>query len=436
MSRLVELAPHQFAERLRAEGARRAYLVYDPGMRGYHASHPVLRDLAQHLALTEPSAREHEAVFFGVGPTTGALFAVFLHQTTRGQGLGGVRHASYETLDALLRDGLRLSVAMTRRNGLAGLWWGGAAGLVARAEGDAYRDTEHRHRLFGEFGDFVSSLRGCYVASGGAGTTPSDMGAIFGRTRFVTCVPPEHGGSGSPADVTAAGVVCAMEAALEFVGRGGLAGKTVAMQGTGNVGAAMIPRLLARGVARIVASEIAPEQRAALLDTFEGKPVEIRSDSAQDHGIVAEECDVLAPNALGGLLDSKTIPRIRASVVCGAADDPLLEPEWDARTLSDRGITYVPDFVSNRMGSVQCSNEQYGTVNGDVTVRRHLRRDWHGGIYRTTRKLLELASESGSTPLDIACRVADALARHPHPIWGARTRHVVESLVADRWERG
>ena len=225
-----------------------------------------------------------------------------------------------------------------------------------------------------------------------------------------------------------------MEAALEFLDLGSLAGKTVAMQGTGHVGSAMIPMLFERGVARIVASEISAEQRWALESAYEGQPLEIRAAHPGDAEILAEACDILAPNALGAILDPKSIASIRAHIVCGAANNPLVDDERDGRDLHDRGITFVPDFVANRMGIVSCSNEQYGHVSDDPMVHRHLDPSWPGGIHLTVQRVLEAARGSDTTPVAAANRLADELAEEPHPLWGHRSREIIRSLVNSKWE--
>jgi glutamate dehydrogenase/leucine dehydrogenase len=262
------------------------------------------------------------------------------------------------------------------------------------------------------------------------------MAEVFRSTRFATCIPQELGGVGNPSQMTAAGVVCAMEAALDSLELGSLDGKKVAMQGAGNVGTAMIPLLLERGVAQITASEICAEQRSALLSTFEGQPVEVRLVRPGDCAILAEPCDILAPNALGGVLGPKTIPALRTRIVCGSANNQLADERRDDRALWERGITYVPDFVANRMGIVYCANEQYGYVGDDPMIRRHLDRSWPHGIYGTVSRLLESAHASGITPGTAANRLADELAEQPHPIWGYRAADIVESLAADHWEAG
>jgi glutamate dehydrogenase/leucine dehydrogenase len=193
--------------------------------------------------------------------------------------------------------------------------------------------------------------------------------------------------------------------------------------------------LLERGVAQVTASEISAERREALLDRFAGEPVEVRLALPGDHEILGEPCDVLAPCALGGVLGPKEIPLLRTEVVCGAANNQLLDETRDAGALAGRGITYVPDYIANRMGIVYCCNEQYGQVTGDPMVQRHLDREWPQGIHRTTLAVLERARAEGVTPVDAANRLADELAREPHPIFGHRARQIVDSLLADRWEQ-
>ncbi|NRA00365.1 MAG: Glu/Leu/Phe/Val dehydrogenase [Myxococcales bacterium] len=433
MSRLIEKSPQVLADRLLAEGQRRASLVLDADTGRYRVSHPLLRELAEFLEGDSRDCRNHEAIFLEASFECGTLFSAFLHRTARGQAQGGLRHWPYERLEDYLRDGLRLSLGMTRKTATAGLWWGGGKGIIARAPGSAYSEPGYRAILYRRYGEFISSLRGCYVTAEDAGTSPLDMAEVYAATRFVTCVPEEVGGSGNPSIATAAGVVCGMEAALEFREMGGLSGKTIAMQGTGNVGGAMIPLLLERGVSRIVASEISEERRTGLLDAFAGENLEVRLTRDGNHDILAEPCDILVPSALGGVIGPKSIPQIQAPIVCGPANNQLADDERDAEALVARGITYVPDYIANRMGIVHCSNEQYGFVRADEMLSRHLGRDWEFGIHQTTLRVLATAHREGVSPVAAANHLADELAEQPHPIWGTRARQIIASLEADRW---
>lgn len=432
MTRLVDLSPESFAAHLVSLGLRRASFVSDGGE--VRASHPALAEIAAEIAADRRDFHRHEGVFFEVGRETGALFGAFVHGTTRGQGQGGLRYWPYASLTSFIADGLRLSLGMTRKSALAGLWWGGGKGLIARAPEHAFRDPAFRERLYTEYAAFVSGLRGCYITAEDAGTGPSDMAIVHRGTRFVTCTPPSVGGAGNPSPATAKGVVCAMEGALAHLGRGTLAGKRVVMQGTGNVGAAMIGELLQRDVGSILASELSAERRAQLAEQFSGAPLTLVPAAPGDDRILAEPCDILAPNALGGILNPDTIPGIQAPIVCGAANNQLLDDVRDAEALRARGITYVPDFLCNRMGIVYCANEQYGQLPHDPAIERHYGRDWDNAVYVVTRRALELAEREGITTAAAANRLADTLAAEPHPIWGGdRSRSIIRGLVADRW---
>jgi glutamate dehydrogenase/leucine dehydrogenase len=431
MTRLVDLSPEAFAAHLVSLGRRRASFVSDAG--ALHASDPRLAEVADHIFADRRDFHHHEGVFLEVGATTGALFGAFVHNTVRGQSQGGLRYWPYATMTGFIADGLRLSLGMTRKSALAGLWWGGGKGLIARAPDHPAGVLEFRERLYTEYAQFVAGLRGCYITAEDAGTGPSDMAIVHRSTRFVTCTPPAVGGAGNPSPATAKGVVCAMEGALDHLGRGTLAGKRVVMQGVGNVGAAMFGELLQRDVGAVVASELSAQRRAELTELFRGAPVEFVAAEPGDNRILAEPCDILAPNALGGVLNPDTIPAIQAPIVCGAANNQLLDDVRDGQALRARNITYVPDFLGNRMGIVYCANEQYGKLPADPAIERHYGRDWDNAVYVVTRRTLELAEREGITSATAANRLADARAAEPHPIWGHRGRQIIAGLVADRW---
>jgi glutamate dehydrogenase/leucine dehydrogenase len=427
---LLHLDPKEIADRLGAEGGHGSVFV-SPSTGEIRASAAWLEPLAEFLRTDERDYHEHEGVFLSVGASTGALLGAFVHRTIRGAGAGGLRHWPYPDFEAFVRDGLRLALGMSRKNALAGLWWGGGKGIIARQSGDAWKDPAYRRAVYREYGAFVSSLRGLYVTAEDVGTTPPDMAEVFSTSRFVTCVPPAVGGSGNPSPATAQGVVCAMEGALDFLDQGTLGGKKVAMQGAGNVATFMIEELLERGVGRVVATEINPDRQAMLSDRFAGRPVEIRLVPAGDDSIFAEPCDVLAPNALGGVLNPDTIPRITASIICGAANNQLLDDRRDDAALAEQGVVYVPDFVANRMGIVNCANEQYGSIPDDPAVQRHLGREWENSVFRVTQRVLERAKAEGVTTSTAANRLADEAILQPHPIWGHRGRDIVAGLEKD-----
>jgi glutamate dehydrogenase/leucine dehydrogenase len=434
MRGLLERPPAELADALAAAGTRRGWLVGAGD--GLRASTPALRGVADHLGGATSAFDGHAAIFLEACPEPRALFGAFVHRVLRGPAQGGLRNARYASLRAFLDDGLRLSRGMSRKSALAGLWWGGGKGIIALRDAEASEDPDARRALYRAYGRFVSSLRGCYVTAIDAGTTPLDLAAVHATTRFATCLPLEIGGSGDPSGMTAAGVVCAIEAALDHAGAGPIAGKRLAMQGGGSVGARTIERLLDRDAGCVIVSDVSEAQCQALRDRFADAPVEVRLAQPGDPAILREPCDVLVPNGLGGILDDKTIPALRARIVCGAANNQLADERRHAAALRARGILWVPDYVANRMGIVHCANEHAGHLDADPALDRHFGREWPGSIYCTTRRLLASADEEGIAPLEAADRIADAACAEPHPIFGDRAERIVASLVAGSWRRG
>jgi glutamate dehydrogenase/leucine dehydrogenase len=224
-----------------------------------------------------------------------------------------------------------------------------------------------------------------------------------------------------------------MEATLEFLNLGTIEGKTIAMQGVGNVGRAMLSELFARKAKLVVATDIDERRVNEVKSDFAAHPLEISVRARGDNSVLETECDILAPNALGGVLSDATIPQLRTRIVCGAANNQLLDEQHHDALLFERNITYVPDFLANRMGIVNCANEQYGALPNDPALLRHFGREWDGSVWNVTRRVLEMAAESQITPTRAAVRLADELSEVPHPLWPGRTHAIIESLLASRW---
>ncbi len=191
MTDLAALSPNAFRDFLLHEGIRRFFLVWDDERGEVRASHPLLEPLARLVGEDRRDFDRHEGFFVQVAPDTGVLQGACVHRTCRGQAAGGVRFWRYDTVEEYLRDGLRLARGMTHKNALAGLWWGGGKGVMARGTGPDEADPAVRRRIYEEYGELMTSLRGCYVTAEDVGTSVEDMAAIFSRTRFTTCIPPE-----------------------------------------------------------------------------------------------------------------------------------------------------------------------------------------------------------------------------------------------------
>ncbi|UCH83851.1 MAG: Glu/Leu/Phe/Val dehydrogenase [Candidatus Latescibacterota bacterium] len=418
---------------IKKENLWRAYIITEPKSGEVMASHPVIQSVADAVAADTRDYRGHEGCFFEIGRESDHLLSAHVHWTMRGQAAGGVRYWSYDQVEDFVRDGLRLSRGMGQKNALAGLWWGGGKGVVARRKGLDHRDSEVRRAVYLDYGRFMTGLCGCYVTAEDAGTMPDDMVVLFSKTRHTTCIPQTLGGSGNPSVLTATGVVVAMEAALEHLGRGSLEGKTVVMQGLGNVSLYMVKELVERKVAKIVGADINQTMIDRVKQMFPDAPLDARLVPAGDVTIFGEAGDVFAPNAVGAILNPQTIPMLNTPIVCGAANNQLEDPDRDDDALFARDILYVPDFLANRMGIVNCANEQYGSIERDPAIYAHLERETPTGIYRRCMEVFARASSSGRTPADEASDLADELSQELHPVWGNRGQQIIDDLVGGGW---
>ncbi|MBC7794554.1 MAG: Glu/Leu/Phe/Val dehydrogenase [Clostridia bacterium] len=424
---VLSLNPARFAKTLRDDGVGLAWVAHLNGH--LQVSHAALDPLKQYFGEAISGYASHEAIFLRAHAEHDVLMAAFVHDTTRGQGAGGTRLWGYEDMRGFLRDGLRLSQGMTRKNSLAGLWWGGGKGVIGYEVGVRFDDRTVRDSIFNAYGAMMTELRGCYVTAEDVGAFTRDIGAIHQTTRFVTCIPQEIGGSGDPSPHTARGVVAAAQAALEHRKMGTLAGKTVAVQGIGNVGGPLVKYFFEAGVAKIIASDVSAELVEKRRKEFPADKFEVRVTPRGDQSVLAEQCDIFAPCALGAILNPATIPLIKAKVVCGAANNQLDDSNRDGAALQARNITYVPDFLVNRMGIVNCANEQYGYATPDPAIERHFTKGWDYSIPRMTREVLDRTDRDGVHPAAAAVALADELARAPHPIFPERSRQIIASLT-------
>jgi len=130
------------------------------------------------------------------------------------------------------------------------------------------------------------------------------------------------------------------------------------------------------------------------------------------------------------MLNKHTIPKIKAKIVCGAANNQLLDLHQDDLLLKERGIQYLPDFLVNRMGIVYCADEAYGYVGDhDELVERHYGTTFENSIYNMAFFVLKMANENNTTTQKVAIELAEKKMLEPHPIIGHRGLQIIQNLV-------
>ncbi|MFT3866157.1 MAG: Glu/Leu/Phe/Val dehydrogenase dimerization domain-containing protein [Solirubrobacterales bacterium] len=316
------------------------------------------------------------------GERSGATIAIAIHSTALGPALGGARMWHYDSVDEGVADALRLARAMTYKAAAAGLLLGGGKGVIC-APTPARPEGELRRAMLLDFGDAVASLGGRYVTAEDVGTGAEDMAVIAERTTHVVGLPGERGGSGDPSPVTARGVLAALRACLDHrFGDPSPAGRRVCVVGLGHVGG-RLARLLAGCGAELVLADVDPGRRALA--------AELGARWIEPEEAILAECDVLAPCALGGVIEAATVDRLRCRVVCGAANNVLADDRL-ALDLARRGIVYAPDFIANAGGLINVYAELHQLDRRAVAALVD-------GIGATVGLVLDAAERRGTTPL-------------------------------------
>ncbi|XP_052780843.1 valine dehydrogenase-like isoform X2 [Mya arenaria] len=434
---LSKCSPTEFLNILQQEHIERCFISNLDGQ--VKCSHKLLSELFPTNQLNGLEY-EHDAIFFEKGHRTGCLLSVFLWKTNRGQGIGGVDFRPKTSMAELIKHGCRFSKALGVKCALAGMWVGGGKGLISFPDDTGtFIDPEFRRQAFMDFGDFLSSLNGCFIAGSGIGSSVEDMDTMFMQTRYVSNLSPDYGGSANAYHWTARGVVKAMEAALVYLGMGTLRGKYVAIQGGGRVAEVIIGELLQNNAAHIYVSEVNSFRVEDLRNTFpkavNDGTLTIKKVSHEDTSIYRHHCDIFSPCARGMTLDKHTIPMLDTKIICGSSNLPV-NMEEDYAMLKKNNILYVTDVIPNRMGIVSKSLELYGRMENDPEFNKHLSYDWEHSIYQTTLQILKTASEKNINPLDAAYLIGQELSKEHNPLFPGRTHDIIRGLMESGWYEG
>ena len=338
-------------------------------------------------AMTEMVNYRHEKVLFVNNEKAGLKAIIAVHNTNLGPAIGGCRLFPYASYDDALFDVLRLSRGMSHKNAVAGLPHGGGKGVIIA---DPSQKTE---AMFEAFGEAVNNLGGDYITAEDVNTTCADAMVMLRKTNHICGLPMN---SGDPSPFTARGVWQGIKATAKVaLGRDDLEGVTVAIQGLGKVGYDLARYLHKDGAKLIVGNR---SNKAAL----ERAADEFGATVVGTNEILTAECDILAPCALGAILNPTTIPALRCKAVAGAANNQILD-DASGLALKARGIYYAPDFVINGGGVINAAAEVDGPYNKDAVLAKV------DNIYNTIEHILTESKATGEPEGVIATRYAESL---------------------------
>lgn len=289
----------------------------------------------------------YEQLIYFHDKTTGLKGITCIHDTTLGPALGGTRLWNYESEEDAVLDCLRLARGMTYKSAAAGLNLGGGK-TVLIGEADKVKSEAY----FRALGRYVQSLNGRYITAEDVNTNTKDMDYVSMETDHVVGL---EGKSGNPSPITALGVFHGIRASLKHAfGNDDISRYTFAVQGAGQTGYYLIKKLVETKAKKIYFSEINP----AYIDRMKQEHPEV--EFVDKDAIYDLNVDVFSPCAFGAILNDTTIPRIKAKVIAGSANNALFDEDRHGMMIKERGITYAPDFVINAGGVINVYHEMLG----------------------------------------------------------------------------
>lgn len=340
-----------------------------------------------------------------------------IDNTLLGPGKGGIRM----TPDVNEEEVARLARAMTWKNALAGIPYGGAkAGIVWKGGGEEEKKTlvQAFAKAFEGFipekyiagpdvntGEkemqwFVEATGNCDSATGKPLTLCSELFGIADKVGF----PHELGSTGF-------GVAKSTKAAAEVMGLK-MDGLRVSIHGFGNVGTFAYKFLREMG-ARVIA--IADKEGAVLaengfdpklMDALIGEKKSITEYSGQAQKISDKDfwglaVDVLIPASVTDVINETNQDAINAKLIVEGGNIPMRENIEDK--LFKRGIMFVPDFVANAGGVISSCAERKGYTHEKMFEIIETR------INKATKTVIEESLKCHLNPREVSLRLAKAV---------------------------
>lgn len=328
----------------------------------------------------------YEQIVYCNDNKVGLKAIIAIHNSALGPATGGCRMWNYRNENEALTDVLRLSKGMTYKASISGLPLGGGKSIII---GDPAQKTPE---LLRRFGDFVENFKGHYITAKDVGIDSNDLKTIKNRTSHILGIAGEANSSGDPSPVTAWGVYNGMLACAEKAfGAKSLKGLKISMQGLGAVNYHLLKYLHQEGAA-VTACDINKE-------AVERAQKEFGVQIASPESIYDVASDIFSPGALGAILNSQTIPKLKCKVVAGGANNQLAT-EKDGEELLKRGILYAPDYAINAGGLTNIFHEREG-YNRERAYA-HVAK-----IYDTIKNILEVSAQENLPTNLVANKIAE-----------------------------
>ena len=177
------------------------------------------------LKIEDIKVKGYERVIHATNESTKLDCIIAIHNTKLGPALGGVRSWEYSTFENQKNDVLRLSEAMTFKNSVCGINFGGGKASLNLT------NIKKTPELYQSYAEVVEALKGSYLTAGDVNTFKEDLIECSKVSKYV------YGINVETSEPTARGLFYAMKSAYNFINNSNdLKNVHVAISGVGKVG--------------------------------------------------------------------------------------------------------------------------------------------------------------------------------------------------------
>ena len=252
--------------------------------------------------------------------------------------IGGCRHMPYSSIHDAINDCFDLSYAMALKAYFLEIAYGGSKCVI-------YNPNQLPFEKIAPFlGESINQLEGRYIASIDIGVGCKEIDLLSKHTPFVYGTKKHQ----DPSLYTGQGVIETLN--LIFTQLKKPTNEiTVSIQGLGKVGTIVADFCLDKGV-YVNGSDINLQR----LEAYSSHPNFNKVDVDQ---IITSNCDILIPSASGNVINSSNIDDLNTKYICPVANNPVENPNFLSEKLTQRGIIFLPDFITNAGGLLCVANE-------------------------------------------------------------------------------
>ena len=254
--------------------------------------------------------------------------------------LGGCRFINNTPREDAINDVCDLAKAMTRKNIIADLKYGGGKSYI-------YYSRLEKNEMLKIFSEFLNYLKGIYHTADDVNTSVKDMEYMRNYTKYARGYMIDE----YQIPATSYGVYLAIKATVkQILKRDSLKNLKIAIQGIGKVGY-NLALLLYKEQCELYISEIDKEKINSLSKKIKFTLI---NDS------ITCDADIICPCAYGNVINNKNVNKIKAKFIIGGANNQLESEKLD-KILSNNNIIYIPDILANCGGVIDldCEGKRY-----------------------------------------------------------------------------